>query len=158
MALLHCRDCGAEFSSDTRQTQCKHCGALFPCACAVCGKALRPPFPVFSDERYLTVADEPLCPEHFQRQCPECNQWFQADQNPGYFLCRACTATHANRSVSTASPSGPTTRTDRSLAEAWRDERTKATLWLRSVWRLAAIGLGVMVILLLIMLWLYFRH
>ena len=156
MALLHCRDCGAEFSSDTRQTQCKKCGALFPCACAVCGKALRPPFPVFSDERFLTVADQPLCPDHFQRQCPECSRWFQADQNPGYFLCLNCTATR-DSSPSETSSSDSANRTDRSQWAVWRDERTKHTPWLRSAWRLAAIGVGVMVILLLIMLWLFFR-
>lgn len=90
MALLHCRDCGADLKSDTRQTRCKQCGTLFPCACQVCDRPLRPPFPVYEDERYLTSADEPLCEEHYQRLCPSCHKWFQADENPGYFLCLNC--------------------------------------------------------------------
>jgi hypothetical protein len=87
MALLKCRNCGAEISSDARVTRCKGCGTLFPFDCNVCGRSLRPPFPVYSDERYLTGMDEPLCPDHFQRQCPSCKTWFQADENPGYFMC-----------------------------------------------------------------------
>jgi hypothetical protein len=90
MALLKCRNCGAEISSDARVTRCKGCGTLFPFDCKVCGRSLRPPFPVYSDERYLTGTDEPLCPDHFQRQCPSCKTWFQADENPGYFMCKMC--------------------------------------------------------------------
>jgi hypothetical protein len=90
MALLKCRNCGAEISSDARVTRCKGCGTLFPFDCNVCGRSLRPPFPVYSDERYLTGTDEPLCPDHFQRQCPSCKTWFQADENPGYFMCKMC--------------------------------------------------------------------
>jgi len=90
MALLKCRNCGAEISSDARVTRCKGCGTLFPFACTVCNRSLRPPFPVYSDERYLTGTDEPLCPDHFQRQCPSCKTWFQADENPGYFMCKMC--------------------------------------------------------------------
>ena len=90
MAVLHCRECGAETKSDTRQTKCKQCGTLFPFACAVCERPLRPPFHVFPDERYLSQADEPLCENHYQRLCPSCQQWFQADENPGYYLCSNC--------------------------------------------------------------------
>lgn len=90
MALLKCRNCGAEISSDARVTRCKGCGTLFPFACDVCGRSLRPPFPVYSDERYLNGTDRPLCPDHFQRQCPSCKTWFQADENPGYFMCKMC--------------------------------------------------------------------
>jgi hypothetical protein len=90
MALLKCRNCGAEISSDARVTRCKGCGTLFPFDCSVCGRSLRPPFPVYSDERYLSGTDEPLCPDHFQRQCPSCKTWFQADENPGYFMCKMC--------------------------------------------------------------------
>ena len=90
MALLQCRDCGAEIDSDSRQTRCKQCGALFPFACVACGRSLRPPFPVYADERYLTPTNEPLCSDHFQRQCPQCSKWFSADENPGFFLCHAC--------------------------------------------------------------------
>jgi len=90
MALLQCRDCGADIDSDSRQTRCKECGALFPFACLACGRSLRPPFPVYGDERYLTEGGEPLCSDHFQRQCPDCSQWFQADENPGFFLCLNC--------------------------------------------------------------------
>ena len=91
MALLQCRDCGAEIDSDSRQTRCKQCGALFPFACVACGRSLRPPFPVYADERYLTPANEPLCSDHFQRQCPDCSKWFSADENPGFFRCLSCT-------------------------------------------------------------------
>lgn len=90
MALLKCRNCAAEINSDARVTRCKGCGTLFPFACDVCGRSLRPPFPVYSDERYLNGTDHPLCPDHFQRQCPSCKTWFQADENPGYFMCKMC--------------------------------------------------------------------
>jgi len=90
MALLKCRNCAAEISSDARVTRCKGCGTLFPFECGVCGRSLRPPFPVYSDERYLDGTDHPLCPDHFQRQCPSCKTWFQADENSGYFMCKMC--------------------------------------------------------------------
>ncbi len=90
MALLKCRNCDEEINSDARVTRCKGCGTLFPLTCAVCERNLRPPFPVYSDERYLDGADNPLCPDHFERQCPSCKNWFQADENPGYFMCRTC--------------------------------------------------------------------
>ena len=90
MALLKCRNCAAEISSDARVTRCKGCGTLFPFACDICGRSLRPPFPVYSDERYLDGMDNPLCPDHFQRQCPSCKTWFQAGENPGYFMCKMC--------------------------------------------------------------------
>lgn len=95
MASIKCRECGRETDSNSRQTRCPGCGALFPFACAVCERPLRPPFPVYDDERYLTGEDEPLCQQHFQRQCPRCDNWFQADQNPGFFLCPACSAENA---------------------------------------------------------------
>lgn len=90
MALLKCRNCDEEINSDSRVTRCKGCGTLFPLTCAVCERNLRPPFPIYSDERYLDGTDHPLCPDHFERQCPSCKNWFQADENPGYFMCRTC--------------------------------------------------------------------
>lgn len=92
MAILQCRHCGDEIDSDTRCTQCRGCGALFPFQCAACGKKLRSPFPVFGDERFLTLdsAPQPLCEDHFLRKCPDCETWFQADENPGYFRCATC--------------------------------------------------------------------
>jgi hypothetical protein len=90
MALLKCRHCETEIDSNARKTRCPGCGQLFPFACAVCEAPLRPPFAVFDDERYLNDDNEPLCPEHFQRQCPKCESWFSADENPGYFLCKTC--------------------------------------------------------------------
>lgn len=90
MALLKCRHCETEIDSNARKTRCPGCGQLFPFACAVCEAPLRPPFPVFDDERYLNDEEQPLCPEHFQRQCPKCETWFAADENPGYFLCKIC--------------------------------------------------------------------
>lgn len=92
MAILQCRKCGANINSDARSTQCKKCGALFPFACAVCDRQLRAPFPVYEDERFLTLDDEPLCSEHFLRKCPDCDAWFRADENPGFFRCPACAA------------------------------------------------------------------
>ena len=92
MALLKCRHCETEIDSNARKTRCPGCGQLFPFACAVCEAPLRPPFPVFDDERYINDDNEPLCPEHFQRQCPKCETWFAADENPGYFLCKSCMA------------------------------------------------------------------
>jgi hypothetical protein len=103
MALLKCRNCGAEISSDARVTRCKGCSTLFPFDCTVCGRSLRPPFPVYSDERYLTGTDEPLCPDHFQRQCPSCKTWFQADENPGYFMCKMCLEVRETAPVPVAS-------------------------------------------------------
>ena len=102
MAMLSCRHCSAPINSDTRSTQCKKCGALFPFVCKVCSQQLRPPFPVFDDERYLTLQDEPLCPKHFLRKCPDCGNWFQADENPGFFRCKRCA--EAPRRVTTPTP------------------------------------------------------
>ena len=90
MAMLSCRHCEAPINSDARLTQCKKCGALFPFVCKVCNKQLRPPFPVFEDERYLTLDNEPVCGDHFLRKCPDCHSWFRADENPGFFRCRKC--------------------------------------------------------------------
>jgi predicted amidophosphoribosyltransferase len=87
---LHCRSCSAEIDSEARQTRCKQCGTLFPFACAVCERSLRTPFPVYQDERYLTSENLPLCANHFERQCPECQKWFVASENPGFFVCPAC--------------------------------------------------------------------
>lgn len=92
MTILQCRHCGGAIDSDTRCTQCRQCGALFPFQCVVCQKKLRSPFPVFEDERYLTLdcQPQPLCEEHFLRKCPDCQTWFQADENQGYFRCAGC--------------------------------------------------------------------
>jgi hypothetical protein len=106
MALLKCRNCAAEISSDARVTRCKGCGTLFPFACDVCGRSLRPPFPVYSDERYLDGTDKPLCPDHFQRQCPSCKTWFQADENPGYFMCKMCLEVREAAATPAAVPVG----------------------------------------------------
>jgi predicted RNA-binding Zn-ribbon protein involved in translation (DUF1610 family) len=91
MVMLQCRKCGGEVSSDERSKKCKNCGELFPFECAVCARHLRPPVPDFPVERYFTEDNEPLCSDHYQRQCPECNKWFRADENPGYFMCLDCT-------------------------------------------------------------------
>ena len=92
MATLQCRHCGSDIDSDARRAQCRECRALFSFECAICGRNLRPPFPVFSDERHLTAGETPLplCDDHFLRQCPDCETWFQNDENPGYFRCLAC--------------------------------------------------------------------
>ena len=93
MATLHCRSCGGDIDSNARRSQCRKCGALFPFQCEVCQCNLRTPFPIFEDERYLTLdesAPQPLCGEHFLRKCPDCDEWFQADENPGFFRCGAC--------------------------------------------------------------------
>ena len=74
---------------------------MFPFACFVCSRNLRSPFPVFDDERYLTfetndaetgsvIEAKPLCPDHFLRHCPDCERWFHAHENPGYFRCPSC--------------------------------------------------------------------
>lgn len=102
MVTLNCRQCGTEISSSTKQTKCAKCGTLFPFACAVCGKLLKPPIPDFPVERYFTDDKKPLCQEHYQRQCPECQRWFQADENPGYFLCRACTEGRGSEGASSS--------------------------------------------------------
>lgn len=95
MPTLPCRDCGSPIDTEARAGRCRSCGTLLPLACSVCGKGLRPPLPVQTDERYLTTAGQPLCADHFERLCPECHGWFRADENPGYFLCPACTAARA---------------------------------------------------------------
>lgn len=100
---LHCRHCGGEIESNSRRVQCAHCGALFPFACLVCARNLRPPFPVFDDERYLTLEAtdpetgavteaKPLCQDHFLRHCPDCGRWFHAHENEGFFRCAQCAA------------------------------------------------------------------
>jgi predicted RNA-binding Zn-ribbon protein involved in translation (DUF1610 family) len=102
MVMLQCRTCGAEVASDERSKKCKNCGELFPFECAVCSRHLRPPIPDFPIERYFTEDNKPLCSEHYQRQCPECNRWFRADENPGFFMCRECTANREAASAATA--------------------------------------------------------
>ena len=98
---LHCRHCGGEIESNSRRPQCAGCGALFPFACLVCSRNLRSPFPVFDDERYLTLdatdpetgaitEAKPLCQDHFLRRCPDCSRWFHAHENPGFFRCAQC--------------------------------------------------------------------
>jgi DNA-directed RNA polymerase subunit RPC12/RpoP len=102
MATLHCRHCGGDIESDARRTQCRQCGELFPFGCEVCQRNLRSPFPVYDDERYLTlnVADpRPLCADHFLRKCPDCSKWFQADENPGFFRCIDCAETAQMKQV-----------------------------------------------------------
>lgn len=97
MAFVHCRECGHEIKADTRQTRCEKCGTFFPFTCVVCEKFLRPPFAIYEDERYVTAEGKPLCLDHYQRQCPECHCWFQADQNPGFFLCPNCAKARLTR-------------------------------------------------------------
>jgi len=80
--------------------------------CAVGGRNLRPPFPVFDDERHLTftiaevesknirLTEEaakfvqkdplPLSDEHHLRECPDCKTWFLASENPSNFRCPSC--------------------------------------------------------------------
>ena len=96
MATLKCNSCGGNVSSGARRVQCPHCGELFPFACCRCAHKLRPPFSVFDDERYLTrdESPQPLCDEHYLRKCPDCDHWFGADENPGYFRCRSCAQAH----------------------------------------------------------------
>ena len=92
MATLKCNACGGAIASNARRVQCPHCAALFPFACAQCGRNLRPPFAESADERYLTRESDPrpLCEEHYLRKCPDCEQWFGAHENPGYFRCADC--------------------------------------------------------------------
>ena len=99
MATLKCNSCGGNIASNARRVQCPHCGELFPFACARCGRKLRPPFSVFDDERYLThdAPPLPLCDDHYLRQCPDCDIWFGADENPGYFRCVPCAQIHAEK-------------------------------------------------------------
>ena len=99
MAFVNCRECGHEIKADTKATRCDKCGSFFPFTCAVCDKYLRPPFDVYDDERYVNDNSEPLCQDHYQRQCPECHKWFQADENPGYFLCLSCAKAREERVV-----------------------------------------------------------
>ena len=106
MAFVHCRECGHEIKADSKQTRCDKCGSFFPFTCAVCDKFLRPPFDVYEDERFVTDDGQPLCHDHYQRQCPECKKWFQADENPGYFLCLSCSKTREAR-VATANIAAP---------------------------------------------------
>ncbi len=91
MVMLKCRNCGADVASDEKARKCRSCNTLFPFACAICERKMRPPLPDFPIERYFNDAAEPLCEDHYQRQCPECSRWFQADENPGFYLCHDCT-------------------------------------------------------------------
>jgi Zn finger protein HypA/HybF involved in hydrogenase expression len=114
MAAINCRHCNGVMSSESRRSQCPHCGALFPFVCAVGGRNLRPPFPVFDDERHLTFTSAeikskkielseraegfiekeplPLSDEHHLRECPDCHVWFLASENPSNFRCPTCAA------------------------------------------------------------------
>lgn len=91
MVMLKCRNCGADVASDEKARKCRSCNTLFPFACAICERKMRPPLPDFPIERYFNDSSEPLCEDHYQRQCPECSKWFQADENPGFYLCGECT-------------------------------------------------------------------
>ena len=113
MAFVNCRECGHEIKADTKATRCDKCGSFFPFTCAVCDKYLRPPFDVYDDERYVNDDSKPLCQDHYQRQCPECHKWFQADENPGYFLCLSCARTREERVVA-ATPASSTRTTIKS--------------------------------------------
>ena len=99
MATLKCNSCGGNIASAARRVQCPHCGELFPFACARCQRKLRPPFNVFDDERYLTLDTPPLplCDDHYLRQCPDCERWYGADENPGYFRCALCAEIHRSQ-------------------------------------------------------------
>lgn len=99
MATLNCNSCGGNISSNARRVQCPHCGELFPFVCARCDHKLRPAFPVFDDERYLSLDTPPipLCDDHYLRKCPDCDEWFGADENPGYFRCASCAEIHARK-------------------------------------------------------------
>lgn len=110
MATLHCRHCGGSVNSDARRTQCRECGELFPFQCAVCERNLRTPFPVYDDERYLTLdkpEPKPLCAEHFLRKCPDCSRWFHANENPGFFRCGECAEAAQAQRVDSSWGDGP---------------------------------------------------
>ena len=99
MATLKCKSCEGNISSTARRVQCPHCGELFPFVCARCDHKLRPAFAEFDDERYLTLdaPPQPLCDEHYLRKCPDCNDWFGADENPGFFRCLRCAEIHEQK-------------------------------------------------------------
>ena len=96
MATLKCKSCEGNISSSARRVQCPHCGELFPFVCARCDHKLRPAFTEFDDERYLTLdaPPQPLCDDHYLRKCPDCDNWFGADENPGFFRCASCAEIH----------------------------------------------------------------
>lgn len=104
MATLKCKTCGGNISSSARRVQCQHCGELFPFACSRCNRKLRPPFSVYEDERYLSLETppQPLCDAHYLRQCPDCEKWFGADENPGYFRCISCAKIHEQKQAAQA--------------------------------------------------------
>lgn len=104
MAVVHCRECGHEMKADSKQARCDKCGSFFPFTCGICDKFLRPPFETYDDERYVNENSQPLCQEHYQRQCPECHKWFQADENPGYFLCLDCAKAREALAGATSAP------------------------------------------------------
>lgn len=119
MAILQCRHCGGEIDSDARRTQCRECRALFPFECAICAQKLRSPFPVFEDERHLTMdaSPLPLCDEHFLRKCPDCAKWFSNDENPGYFRCLECATTQNARLRPEWSDAAPETYGDETYSD-----------------------------------------
>lgn len=106
MATLNCNSCGGDISSNARRVQCPHCGELFPFVCAHCDNKLRPAFPVFDDERYLTLDAPPLplCDDHYLRKCPDCDEWFSANENPGYFRCLSCSKVHDKKQREAPAP------------------------------------------------------
>lgn len=124
MAFVNCRECGHEIKADSKQTRCDKCGSFFPFTCAVCEKFLRPPFDVYEDERFVTADNQPLCHDHYQRQCPECKKWFQADENPGYFLCLSCSKIREERGP--VSPVDSATRSSLTSGQAGQESFRRA--------------------------------
>ena len=109
--VLKCRNCGGDVVSNERARKCRHCSELFPFECAVCSRHLRPPLPDYPVERFFNDDGLPLCEDHYQRQCPECDKWFRADENPGFFLCTECTTRRDALEKQEAAPTaGPARR------------------------------------------------
>jgi hypothetical protein len=108
--VLKCRQCGSDVVSNEKARKCRNCSELFPFECAVCSKHLRPPLPDYPVERFFNDEGLPLCEEHYQRQCPECERWFRADENPGFFLCAECTTERDAREASSSPRSGSGSR------------------------------------------------
>ena len=128
--MLKCRNCGAAVASDEKARKCRSCNTLFPFACAICERKMRPPLPDFPIERYFNDESEPLCEDHYQRQCPECSKWFQADENPGFYLCHECSHRRegqvAQVAESTAGPDATPGGSQPELSEAEEAEATQA--------------------------------
>lgn len=76
MAILHCRKCQADISSES--TSCPKCKCNNPFACAVCSEPCGNLQPIGGSYPF-DQNNQPLCPKHARLICDRCGKPFQQD-------------------------------------------------------------------------------